>query len=272
MEIKTLEKVSFKAIVECFLAAFSDYFVAMPQETSYYEKRWKAAGVDWKYSYGAFDQDKLVAFIIHAVDYRQGKKKAYNTGTGVLPSHRGNKLIKRIYQKAMIDLAKADFNQIELEVIKENIPALRSYQSIGFEISSSYKCYSGEISLGDISEQAFELREIDKGEFDWELSQGKYSWDYQKPSLVSADYKYYYLVVHGKPESYFIINATGNIGQFDVLQENDNAWKRLMKAIASVSNTVKIINVDESNASKVQILERHNLRNTVDQYEMLLRI
>ena len=92
MTVRNLANISFDELLSCFLAAFENYYVQMPTDKSYYKERWRLAKVDYNYSYGMFDKNKLVGFIIHAIDKRNGTLIAFNTGTGVLPSYRGKRL------------------------------------------------------------------------------------------------------------------------------------------------------------------------------------
>ena len=89
MIVKNLEKIEFDIIVDCFLKSFENYYVKLPTDKNYYKNRWRLAKVDYALSYGMFDDEKLVGFIISAIDKRNGEKIAFNTGTGVLPEYRG---------------------------------------------------------------------------------------------------------------------------------------------------------------------------------------
>ena len=106
MIITHLGHTDFNVIMECFLSSFEGYFVKMPTDYNYYKQRWKAAGVNFELSYGMFDDDKLVGFIIHAIDERGGALTAFNTGTGVIPDYRGKRIVKSIYNYAIPELLK----------------------------------------------------------------------------------------------------------------------------------------------------------------------
>ena len=43
MQIKNLNPSCFDEIIDCFLASFEGYFVAMPTDKNFYKERWKAA-------------------------------------------------------------------------------------------------------------------------------------------------------------------------------------------------------------------------------------
>ena len=277
MVVRNLANTSFDDIISCFLSAFENYYVEMPQEKSYYEERWAAAGVDFNFSYGMFDKEKLVGFIIHAVDVRFGKLTAFNTGTGVLKQQRGNRIIKAIYNVALGDLKKNNFEICSLEVIQKNNIAVTSYESIGFKKVKKYYCYSGELFLDKRNDLVIEKLIKDQVEWDMLPNQKMYSWDFQKETIIQKDYEHFYVLFEGRNESYFSIDLDSKcIAQFDVLDveslKNVDAWNRLFSAISSVSRNIRIINVDDRQREKIDFIESLELTNTVNQFEMVLDI
>ena len=184
MQVKSLSSIPFQKLIDCFNLAFDGYFVKMPTEASFYENRWKVAKVDYNLSFGMFDSNQLVGFIINAVDYRNEEKIAYNTGTGVIPSYRGRKIVKTLYDFAIPFLKKNGINNCSLEVITENTFAIKAYQRIGFKICKTYKCY--KYTFEDIIETNIDIVKINAEDFDWQLSKNEklYSWDNQKEAII----------------------------------------------------------------------------------------
>ena len=141
MEIKSLEQSSLETIFEAFCEAFKNYVIPLDFNQDLHLRRWKTAGVDYKLSYGAFDQEKLVAFVLHV----PMKEVIFNFGTGVIPSHRGLHLIEKIYQKAIPEL-KA-FKEIKLEVIKGNDRAIALYERMDFHSVRELLSFQGELNI-----------------------------------------------------------------------------------------------------------------------------
>lgn len=273
MKVKSLSSISFDELLNCFLAAFENYYVKMPTDKNYYKERWRAAKVDFNLSYGMFDNGKLIGFIIHAIDNRSGTSIAFNTGTGVIPEYRGKRIVKSIYDYALDDLLKNGIEKSTLEVIRKNEKAIRAYQGVGFEICKKYRCYAGPIKIE--SDTEFELKEVDLKNVDWENlpNQQFYSWDFQKETVKEGNYVFYQVMNNKTPESFFIINPENKyLAQFDVLNEENKGWNRLFSAIRQVSDNVKIINVDERLTEKIDNIHLIGLENTVNQYEMELKI
>ncbi len=271
MIIKQLHTTPIHTIIDCFLLAFDQYFVEMPSDKAYYIERWKAAQVDFALSYGMYDDEKLVGFILHAIDNRLGVLTAYNTGTGVIPQYRGKRIVKALYLFAIEDLKQNGIKKSTLEVITRNEKAIKAYEGIGFSIGKTYKCFSGCMHLNN--QETFTIVKIDICKVDWDNlpNQSYYSWDNQKASVLKGGYLFYMVLNNNVPESYFIIKPNSNyIAQCDVLKPEDTAWNRLFTAIYSLSETVKINNVDTRLINKLQYFETIGLENKIDQYEMEL--
>lgn len=273
MRVEKLSSITFEELLDCFLKAFENYYVQMPTDKHYYQERWKAAKVDYNFSYGMFDNGKLVGFIIHAIDKRNGILTAFNTGTGVLPDYRGKRIVHAIYKHAFSDLKQHGIRSIKLEVITKNTRAVRAYEGIGFEICKTFKCFNGKLQLQN--NEAVQLKEINSHEVKWEAlpNQEYYSWDNQKESLLNGDYKYF-KVFNDKHDvdSFFIIKPeSGYLAQIEVLNtENTDSWTRLFSAINQISTTIKINNVDARLVDKIYQLRAVGLDNKIDQYEMVL--
>ncbi len=273
MTIKKLKNIKFELIVNCFVESFKDYSVKMPTDVSYYKQRWELTKVDLNLSYGMFDGQNLIGFIINAIDERNGVKIAFNTGTGVLPKYRGNRIVKSIYNYAIPDLIKNGITKCSLEVLTDNIKAIKSYKSIGFEICKTYQCYKGEINSKAIEEET--LNKVNFEAMDWDNlpHQNLYSWDFQSETIKNGSYSYYQITKDGSLESYFVINPKNEyLAQFEVLKENKGSWNRLFNGIKKISETIKVINVDTRLTEKINFIKSIGLSNTVNQYEMEMKI
>jgi len=101
MKIKSLETTSLHEIVTCFSEAFADYIIKMPNDPVFWKERWRLARVRYDLSFGAFEGDQMVGFIMIGVDQDAGHLTAFNTGTGVIPAFRGRQIVDKIYEKAI---------------------------------------------------------------------------------------------------------------------------------------------------------------------------
>lgn len=273
MEVTNLATISIKEVIDCFLMAFEGYYVKMPTDHHYYVERWKAAGVDFNLSYGMFDEGKLLAFIIHAVDNRGGKLIAFNTGTGVIPSHRGKRIVSAIYEYALKDLKQHGMERSTLEVITKNERAVRAYQGVGFKICKHYQCFAGTISLE--ADHTYELKDIPFAKVIWGNlpNQAYYSWDFQQETILAGKNNFYEVWYKGQPESYFIFNSDKKrLLQFDLLSKTNGEWNRLFSAVSQLADSISVINVDDRLTEKIAALNSIGLAVIVEQFEMELEL
>ena len=98
-----------------------------------------------------------------------------------------------------------------------------------------------------------------------------YSWDNQQETIKEDNYIYFQVTNNGTPESFFAMKENGYIAQFELLTgKSEDAWKRLFSGIQSISEEIRINNVDSWLKDKIAFLNSIGLENHVDQYEMEL--
>lgn len=269
MQIKDLSSLPFEEVVECFLKAFENYFVPLPQDINYWKNRFEAVKVDWKLSFGMFDNEKLVGYIINAVGLHDGKITAYNTGTGVLPAYRGHKIVDRLYQYAFPIFQQEGIEKCLLEVICENQRAIKVYERIGFETLRELRSFSGRISKNA------DAAAVEKVDYQKVLELGlynsqHYSWEGSAETVKnSRDAVSSYLLKNDQGEipGYFCIDKNSTVLQ---LEYKENQVATLVAGIAEVSESVKIKNLAAERKNLVAALTTAGLENTVNQYEMQL--
>ena len=118
--IKSLQGLSIRQIADVFNDACSDYVIPIKLTEEILTAKILSENIQLENSVGVFDNDKLIAFILIGIDEYDGHIVAYNAGTGVIPSYRGNKLTKRMYQYLFPLLKDKDIVSHQLEVITTN--------------------------------------------------------------------------------------------------------------------------------------------------------
>lgn len=267
MEIRTLETTPLEEVIDCLLKAFAEYFVKFPTDLDYWRSRFRATGVDWRYSYGVFDRQQLVAFIIHGIGEDGGKKTAFNTGTGVLPAYRKQSWVDKIYEAVREPLRAAGIQKGKLEVITENKRAIRVYERIGFHISRRVQCFSGDLAI-PADEQLLVQPTA------WETlrqrpQEGKYSWDHTHASLARVEEIYVVeevLDTQGEILGWYVLNPTN--GYLAQIESPAQRWEELFGALRRRTQFLKINNVAEERTKLIQALQSAGLNHTVDQFEM----
>lgn len=160
MTIQTIPDIDPEVLVQSFNEAFAEYFV--PVQVTAFQMRDKLLndGIDLSISVGVFNQGRLVGFILHGSGVVDGLKTVYNAGTGVLPSHRGRGLSRRMYEFVLPLLKKQGYELSVLEAITENVPAIKVYESVGFERTRAVHCFRGNIHQQSGREGAWKITAI----------------------------------------------------------------------------------------------------------------
>jgi len=183
MQFKSLENTSIADLVHVFNEAFSDYIIPMHLTKEQLLNKIIAESIQRKLSFGAFDGDKLVGFILHGTEIQNGEKIAYNGGTGVIPERRGKNLTSQLYDHSLPILKKAGINKILLEVISDNHKAFNTYSKIGFKKNRTLNCYKG--SIADFStDSSVHVQHIYQP--DWNLLKTFWNWAPSWQNSVTA--------------------------------------------------------------------------------------
>jgi ribosomal protein S18 acetylase RimI-like enzyme len=165
MEIKSLKNTEINELVTVFNQSFSDYIVPLKITKEQLENKIKSDNIKLEFSVGAFENNRLIGFILHGFNFVNGNKIAYNAGTGVIPEKRGNKITFKLLEHIIPKLKEQNVTKIKLEVITENEIAFRTYKKIGFEIIRELNCYKGQIN----SKIESKVKIIPLKNYDWEL-------------------------------------------------------------------------------------------------------
>lgn len=269
LSIQKLSSISLDEIVACFLRSFEGYFVELPSETDYWNSRFSTSGVDYGLSFGVFDKGQLVAFVIHCTGEENGQGVVFNTGTGVLPLYRGRKLIDLLYNHAIPIFHAEGYSMARLEVIDQNVRAIRVYERIGFLAKRRLKCFQGP--LKQRVRPSVKLVEV---ELDTIQGSGfqvvPYSWDHTIEAVRRAGdtFKTYHAIDPSVQTAFgYVIldSAKGHIAQLEAV---DDRWEEVFAGICQITPTIKINNIDASRIGLLSWLSAEGVPNVIDQFEM----
>ncbi|MGB0864162.1 MAG: GNAT family N-acetyltransferase [Saprospiraceae bacterium] len=272
MKVNNLAHLELSEIVDCMLTAFEGYFVPMPSDLNYWKNRYRSARVDFSLSYGMFDEGKLVGFIINGVDWKDGHLTAFNTGTGVIPSHRGLKIVDQLYEFAIPEMKQKGVTKCALEVIKDNHRAIRVYERIGFSIKKDLRCFRGD---WNISGENTNIKQVNFDEIITKNAdfQQFYSWDNINEAIaINPAIFEHFFIKNNKNEllGYCSLQPkTGSITQVEIFGSDAKNWQILFKAIQKIAPTVRLINIDGARKVFISELLKSGLENHIDQFEMI---
>lgn len=279
MEIKNLEGIDNKEILRVFNESFSDYFIPFKLTEEQLTSKMIADKTDLELSVGVFDNQNLIAFILHGYDISNDQKVAYNGGTGVIPGKRGYGLTKQMYLFILPILEKKGIDKIILEVITENIQAIRSYEKSGFKKVRELACYKGEFNGAKTNEKV-EIKELPT--YDWKLMES--FWDisptWQNSKNVMDELKTstisFGAYIKDQFVGYVIYNPKSKriqqIATHKDFRKNGIASRLLIELANRYGNDFSVINVDKKAENVTHFFESIGFKNFLEQIEMELNI
>jgi ribosomal protein S18 acetylase RimI-like enzyme len=279
LEFKTMEDISLTELTQTFNSAFSDYLVKLQFSESQMLQKLKSENIQLSMSYGAYEKNKLVGFILNAFDSYYYPKSIYNAGTGVIPEFRGLRIIEQLYSYAIKELVTKGFVNHQLEVAIENEKAKKVYEKTGFKIYRDLACYKGK-SIQTIN-STFEVRKLNTinlkevNQF-WNYNP---TWQNDSPTINRMIERLTVLAaeINSSIIGYCIFNKdSGRIHQLAVKKEwrNKGVGRSLINRIVSEGHDdeLTILNIDKRDLETNQFLTNLGFTAYVDQYEMKLEI
>jgi ribosomal protein S18 acetylase RimI-like enzyme len=278
LEFTTLEHTGPGHLLETFNQSFKNYFVPMQLTREQLEQKIVTDNVDLRLSAGAFENKKLVAFILHGKELINGVPIVYNSGTGVLAEARGAGLSQKLYDFVLPALHEIKTHKCVLEVIESNQPAIRTYNKIGFNITRQLECYKGAVKFSAPGEQndIYELNRLD-----WPVLKSFWDWSptwQNRPGAIEkmTGIKIIGIRTSGQLAGYAIFSeATGRIHQFAVskFHRRKGLGSRLFEYIGKTTGKgLSTINVDSKAHTTLMFLESVGLNPFIRQFEMELTL
>lgn len=273
--IKNLEKLSVAEIKDVFNEAFSDYLIPFTLTEESLSAKIKAENIELANSVGVFIDNALVGFILIGIDQVNGNQVAYNAGTGVIPTQRGNKYTEKMYSFLIPILIEKNIRNHQLEVITQNTKALQVYQKNGFTKKRELVCFKGSAFISytklDIFYQTVQIIEFDTNDF-WD-SIPAYQNSFNSISRDKDNNAIIIAIHNNEIAGYIIYNKkSARVQQFAV--RKNLRRKGIGSAMFSQVQThfggklVSIINIDKSDKGTISFIEKIGFVSTVEQYEM----
>lgn len=259
--IRPLTSDDFDTVHAAFLEAFSDYVVPFQPSREQLRETLTRRGYVPELSTGAFDGERIVGFTLNGVS----EGRAYDSGTGVVPSHRRRGLASRMLDFVSDRLRNAGYTHYVLEVVESNEPAVELYLIHGFHETRRLQCWSYEPARHGEAAAIDEPDWIELRSW-WDVEP---SWQNAIPSLHRARDRY---VAVGDQDSYAVVfPATGDLPQLAVRgnERRNGRGRALLDAAATLAGKpLRIMNVDARNAGIDAFLSRCGAKKTVRQIEM----
>ena len=260
MVIRPLTAADFDAVHAAFIAAFSDYVVPLSPTREQLLEMFTRRGWVPEASIAAFDDDQLVAFTLNGVE----KNRAYDTGTGVVPTHRHHGLGREVMRACYPLLREHGCCEYVLEVLEANERAYALYLAEGFVVSRGLQCWKFESPSLLVSKSP--RRDFGDVTSWWDVEP---SWQNSSASVSRSKDEH---VLLGNDDGYVVVFPnTGDVPQLAVRPEarRQGLGTRLLHAAAEFAGKpLRIMNVDERDAGIAAFLERVGATRFVRQLEM----
>lgn len=241
--IRTLTESDLPAAHEAFLDAFSDYVVPLAPPRDRFLELLRRRGVLPEASVAVFDDGRMVAFTLNGVE----GNRAYDSGTGVVISHRRRGLGREVMLAAVEVLKTRGCTSYVLEVLESNTAARELYRTLGFVETRGLQCWSFDAPKEDAEA----------------VASAEPSWQNSDASIARAADEH--VKLGDADGSVILFPETG-----DLAQMRGRVTTRLLTAARErAQKPLRIINVDERDLALAAFLQRAGAVKTVRQFEMV---
>lgn len=275
MWYRLLTAADFSSLHTCFLEAFSDYEVDMRMSEEQFAQRLMRDGVQLEISAGAFDNDRMIGFYINGLGDWQGKRTAYDAGTGIVPEYRGRGIGKDLFAFVVAKLKERSVSQYLLEVLTSNERAVSLYRKLGFVEVRRLAVLRSEQPMEPLDDLAeVELRRIE--EPDWKLFEsfwdGYSSWQNSTAAVDRIPNDRVIIGAHldGMCVGYGVVFSPAvNLMQLAVAPayRRKGIGSRILRAL-SADETLKVNNIDEELKGTLEFFEANGFKVVMEQFEM----
>lgn len=273
MEILPLTNCTLPDLVKVFNDSFADYLVKVQVTEDSLQLKIDSENIKRDISAGCFHNGTLVGFILNAIHEEKGKVAVYNAATGIVPAFRGLKLPYKMYDTFKPLLREKKVNYGILEVICDNIRAVKLYENLGYTKQRLLKCYSGTISINFSEYNINTQNNIDFiiPEIFWDVQP---SWGHDTHSIGRAldDHTIITIKDNDTILGYAIYTQTGRVKQLAVQPKyrRQGIGTALLQYISTDCGcTLSVFNIDEKCNAALDFLSSLGFRHVADQYEMV---
>jgi ribosomal protein S18 acetylase RimI-like enzyme len=278
-EIRILEGESVERLYGAFMGAFADYAVPVSWSLDEFAESNARRGLDLSISLGAYEGERILGFILNGRGSWGGRPAAYDLGTGVLPEARGGGLSGELAARLVGFLPGRGIARYVLEVLRDNAPAIKTYERAGFRVSRLLECPGGSFVEPGLPEPVgLEILELPAGAAfprslfasfrDWEPT-----WQNSDDSVARMPGRLVVLGarLEGEILGGLVAGVNGSIWQLAVARgaRRRGIGTALLRALAARSGpSLRYVNVQANDEASLGLLARAGISGGPGQYEM----
>lgn len=251
--VQSLACIDVHTLRSCFNTAFKNYYKPVYLSRQEFADKLITEAIDLKLSFGIFDDEELVGFILNGIDIANNQRVAYNAASGILPEYRGYKLSYLMFENNIEQLKQSGISKIVLEVIEQNIPAIKLYDHFGFTVTRKLNTYYGKQVLRELEPIDIETMASPNWDLIRKNCEWKPSWQYNTNCIKRAQSNYTLQVASNdhEPVAYCISNFnTGMVAHFGCcnIDCKEKYLSALFRQVNGISNNqyTSVINVDSN--------------------------
>jgi ribosomal protein S18 acetylase RimI-like enzyme len=277
-----LSEGDFQALYQAFSAAFSDYVMPFALTETQLKNHLRLTAVALDRTMGCFAGDWMMGFSLNGFGEWNGRSTVYDAGTGVIPAARRQGIAREMFSAMLPVFKREGIEQFLLEVIHNNIGALRLYEQLGFEITR-------ELSLLQCDKwtepdhpvpSGLGIHDIERP--DWRLLtsfwDGTPSWQ-NSPTAIDrsiANKRILGAILDGQCVGYIVFSGKfGRVAQMAVAREHrgigiGTSLVSAMQKHTGPGYSMQVINIDRSLSDAMRLYKRLGFYERLVQYEMVL--
>lgn len=273
MEIKSLKGIDISSIVEAFNKSFSDYVIKLSFNEETFQRKIDVENIKLEYSPAAFVDGEIVGFILNGLDEINGVKTVFNGGTGVVPEHRGQRIVQKLYDYILPILKEEGYRHHQLEVFAGNDKAEKSYENVGFSRVKEIAAFKGTVA--EYAADGIVLKEVK--EIDWDIANSFFdmepTWQNNIACILRAIDKLKIVAAYKNDDfvGYVVFDPiTKRIKQFAVKksERNNGIGKTLFSYVNNVLGEVNFAYYDRNDTNAMAFFKKVGLQQYFESYEM----
>jgi ribosomal protein S18 acetylase RimI-like enzyme len=264
MNIRSLKGIDYDVMAEAFNDAFSDYAIPAHYTVEYLRDLVLRRGYRPDLAVGAFDRKRLVGFVFNCLD----GDEAYNSGTGVVISHRRRGIARQLMERSIETLPASRY---VLEVIETNERAAALYRALGFEETRRFQCWTFDGRPGLRPAGRAEARPTIDLLHSW--CDMPLSWQNSVASIRRANEPY--VLLGDERGGAVVFPSNGDVPLLAVAPAHRRKGlgrALLAEAHAVAGKRLRVMNIDDREAGIAAFLERCGAQKLVRQIEMVITL
>lgn len=282
MQIESAAKMSFEALYDASMDAFSDYVVPAAMTEDQWRDMLTIRGYVPELSFVATEAGDVKAYWMTGTAPKDRPGVGYAISVGTRPSARRRGLSQQLFAQVSDALRHQGFTGMMHEVIVSNTPAVKLYEGLGYRPARRVKCFRGDVRADLQGNANITMREcaIDEAEkLAAQIGGWRPTWQNDFHAMRQGDERVlaFIATLDGTDVGFgVLVPDYKQLTQLGVLA----AARRKGVATAMIAHwrdhyeltTMSMLNVPDTDKAMIALFGAMGWQNTIDQYQMELTL